>query len=38
MGLWQVDPETLDRTPTPLVDAYRDLVAAGTEAVGPVAP
>jgi beta-glucosidase len=38
MGLWQVDPETLDRIPTPLVDAYRDLVATGTEAVGPLAP
>ena len=37
MGLWQVDPESLDRIPTPLVDAYRDLVAAGTEAVGPLA-
>jgi beta-glucosidase len=38
MGLWKLDPKTLDRTPTPLVDAYRDLVAGGIEAVGPLAP
>jgi beta-glucosidase len=38
MGLWKLDPKTLDRTPTPLVDAYRDLVAGGIEAVGALAP
>ena len=38
MGLWQLDSKTMDRTPTPLVDAYRDLVAGGIEAVGPLAP
>jgi hypothetical protein len=37
-GLWQLDPKTLDRTPTRLADAYRDLVAGGIEAVGPLAP
>jgi beta-glucosidase/6-phospho-beta-glucosidase/beta-galactosidase len=38
MGLWNLDPETLDRIPTPLVDTYRDLVAGGIDAVGPLAP
>ena len=37
MGLWGLDPDTLDRTPTPLVDAYRDLARSGAEAAGPLA-
>ena len=36
MGLWQLDPNTLDRHPTPLVPAYRDLAAGGVEVVGPL--
>ncbi len=36
MGLWQLDPTTLDRNPTPLVEAYRDLVAGDIQAVGPL--
>jgi len=38
MGLWQLDAKTLDRHPTPLVDAYRALVAGGAGAVGPLPP
>lgn len=34
MGLWDLDRATLDRLHTPLVDAYRQLVAGGTQAVG----
>ena len=37
MGLWDIDPvpaAALARVPTPLVDAYRDLIAGGTRAVG----
>jgi beta-glucosidase/6-phospho-beta-glucosidase/beta-galactosidase len=40
MGLWDIDPrrgQGLRRVPTPLVDAYRELVAAGDGAVGPLA-
>lgn len=33
MGLWDLDAK-LDRIPTPLVDAYRDLVSVGARAVG----
>ena len=36
MGLWRLDPKSLDRNPTLLVDAYRDLVAGGIESVGPL--
>jgi hypothetical protein len=35
MGLWDLDAD-LNRVPTPLVDAYRTLVSAGTQAVGPL--
>jgi beta-glucosidase/6-phospho-beta-glucosidase/beta-galactosidase len=38
MGLWGLDPDTLDRRPTALVDAYRALARAGAEAAGPLAP
>lgn len=37
MGLWNLEPEpsgSLRRAPTPLVDAYRELVAGGSRAVG----
>jgi beta-glucosidase len=34
MGLWQLDPATLDRRPTPLVQTYAALVAQGDAAVG----
>jgi len=34
MGLWGLDHETLDRVHTPLVDAYQELVAGGSGAVG----
>jgi beta-glucosidase len=37
MGLWDIDPdpaEHLRRVSTPLVDAYRSLVAGGADAVG----
>jgi hypothetical protein len=40
MGLWDIDPDPeadLRRVHTPLVDAYRELVAGGAEAVGPLA-
>ncbi len=40
MGLWDVDPrpgQGLRRVRTSLVDAYRELVAAGDAAVGPLA-
>jgi beta-glucosidase len=37
MGLWNLDGK-LDRVRTPLVDQYRSLVAAGSAAVGEVAP
>src|SRR4030095_3073222 len=36
MGLWDLD-ETLERIRTPVVDAYRSLVASGSERVGPLA-
>jgi beta-glucosidase/6-phospho-beta-glucosidase/beta-galactosidase len=39
MGLWDLDPDpsgSLRRIPTPLVDAYRELVAGGASAVGPL--
>ncbi len=35
MGLWDLDTE-LNRIPTALVDAYREVVAAGTSAAGPL--
>ena len=35
MGLWDLDTE-LNRIPTALVDAYRDVVAEGTSAAGPL--
>jgi beta-glucosidase/6-phospho-beta-glucosidase/beta-galactosidase len=35
MGLWDLDAE-LNRIHTPLVDAYKALVAAGSQAVGPL--
>lgn len=40
MGLWDLHPEPggLVRVPTPLVAQYRDIVAAGAAAVGPLAP
>ena len=34
MGLWDLDRDTLQRVPTPLVDAYRELVAGGVRSVG----
>ncbi|NIX75183.1 family 1 glycosylhydrolase [Microvirga terricola] len=34
MGLWDLDPVTLDRTPTPLVGSYQACVAGGISAVG----
>ncbi len=40
MGLWDLDPDprgNLARIETPLVEAYRRLVAGGAEAVGPLA-
>ncbi|HZA30049.1 MAG TPA: family 1 glycosylhydrolase [Propionibacteriaceae bacterium] len=37
MGLWQLDPTTLDRRPTPLVEAYAGLVADGARPVGELA-
>lgn len=40
MGLWDLDPDPqadLRRVKTPLVDAYRELVAGGTRAVGRLA-
>jgi beta-glucosidase len=37
MGLWRLDPETLDRQETPLVGAFSELVAGGAGAVGPIA-
>jgi hypothetical protein len=40
MGLWDLDPRPgadLARVPTPLVDAYRARVEAGSRAVGPLA-
>jgi len=36
MGLWDLD-RGLNRVPTPLVDAYRTLVAGGSDAVGTLA-
>jgi hypothetical protein len=33
MGLWDLDAE-LNRRPTALVEAYRDLAAGGTAAIG----
>ncbi len=36
MGLWDLDPETLNRTPTPLVGSYQRYVACGSSAVGPL--
>jgi beta-glucosidase len=37
MGLWDLDPRDLGRVHTPLVDAYRELVAQGSRAVGALA-
>jgi beta-glucosidase/6-phospho-beta-glucosidase/beta-galactosidase len=40
MGLWDIDPDpaaALARVRTPLVDAYRDLVAGGSGSVGRLA-
>jgi beta-glucosidase len=37
MGLWDLD-RSLARVPTPLVDAYRDLVAGGSGSVGSLHP
>jgi hypothetical protein len=34
MGLWDLAGEDLKRVPTPVVDAYRQVVARGGEAVG----
>ncbi|MBF9232801.1 family 1 glycosylhydrolase [Microvirga alba] len=36
MGLWDLNPATLDRTPTPLVSSYQTYVAGGASAVGPL--
>jgi beta-glucosidase/6-phospho-beta-glucosidase/beta-galactosidase len=38
MGLWDLDPETLNRTPTSLVGSYKDYVAGGLSAVGILSP
>ena len=40
MGLWDLrpGPDGLARVPTELVERYRDLVAGGATAVGPLAP
>lgn len=37
MGLYDLDPRDLSRVQTPLVDAYRELVAGGAAPVGPLA-
>ena len=37
MGLWGLNPDTLERRPTPLVAAYRELARAGAGAAGPLA-
>jgi len=37
MGLWGLDPDTLDRRPTLLVDTYADLARGGAEAAGLLA-
>jgi hypothetical protein len=37
MGLWDLDVD-LERIRTPIVDAYRSLMAAGSERVGRLAP
>lgn len=34
MGLWELDCQTLDRNPTALVEAYRELVQSGAASVG----
>lgn len=34
MGLWDLDPATLNRTPTSLVGSYQSYVAGGSSAVG----
>lgn len=36
MGLWDLDPVTLERTATPLADSYRSYVKGGVSAVGPL--
>jgi len=41
MGLWDLRDDgqgELERVPTPLVDQFRDLVAAGVHAAGPLSP
>ncbi len=38
MGLWDLDPATLNRTPTALVGSYQTYVAGGSSAVGPLRP
>jgi hypothetical protein len=38
MGLWDLDPHDLSRVHTPVADAYRELVAGGAAAVGPLGP
>jgi beta-glucosidase len=34
MGLWRLDPANLDRRPTPLVEAYADLIAGAADYTG----
>jgi hypothetical protein len=34
MGLWQLDPASLDRRPTLLVEAYADLIATAAHDIG----
>lgn len=36
MGLWDLAGEDLKRVPTPVVDAYREVVAQGSLSVGPL--
>ncbi|WP_246505016.1 family 1 glycosylhydrolase [Microvirga antarctica] len=36
MGLWDLDPATLNRTPTALVGSYQGYVAGGASSVGPL--
>ena len=40
MGLWDLrpSPDGLERVPTPLVDRFRELVAQGAAAAGPLGP
>ena len=38
MGLWELDPLSLERLHTPLVDAFGELASRGAEPVGLLAP